>query len=138
MPPPRRLSNRPGIVSQAEIKAYPYTLIRALSTERYAVTPELSGSEGKGDCGVTLHGPAREFPVFAFGGVSCATAVRVIGLWSINEGRRDESGLCYQDLCTRLFPSYLGFFCKTTIVGDASWVTTCRGGAGTVVTNAAD
>ncbi len=45
--PPRSLSNRPGVVSQAEIKAYPYTLIRALSTERYAVTPELSGSLGK-------------------------------------------------------------------------------------------
>ncbi len=87
---------------------------------------------------MTLHGPAREFPVFAFGGVPCSTAVRVIGLRPINEGRRDESGPCYEDLCTRLFPRYLGCFCKTTIVGDSSWVTRCRRGAGTVVTNAQD
>ncbi len=135
----KRQSDTPGVVDSSAVasdEAQGMSVVIPLSTERYLVTR--SSPEGQGDCGVTVNSPTRQFSVAVSGGVRCATAVRVVGLWSINVAREDENGPCYNDLCTHRFPSYLGFLCRTSLQGDSAWSTTCRSGRREISSYTAD
>jgi hypothetical protein len=139
-PRPRPPSDIPGVVDPslgAYLPGYGRVIVK-WSTERYVVTRSGEPSTGPGDCRVLVTGPSRQVPVTVAGGASCAVGVRVVGLWTVDVGRRDESGDCYTDLCTHLFPHHLGFFCKTTLVGDSAWDVVCRRGRQRIYTGDED